>query len=332
MNKMEIMRHMFYALRYSNSKCIHGEIARLGGIPPLPEFNDEIQGPLTSQPFYDFMRARFKTIAVEDKCMLNAGQLDHAFAVDKRSGMPFDWAAGHSMQYWRDTQIPIGEHLKQHYTGRHSFEFMVTSIRSRLNNVLDKGIGFATQEYQMFNNDIFADATVDEVRHMIKTGSYDGQHYKYNGHLLKSTNKQVREDENVLLDSIKYHQCSWPIVLMSRSIQMDKKCVFAVLDNDVTDCLYLQPEMLDNLEVGEHIVALPTSVGCIRFASARVKNNRRIALLGLHYKKGEKVPLDCLGKSIQDDELLFLIAVASQSYNWYAGSDRLRTKYAHMKP
>jgi hypothetical protein len=173
---------------------------------------------------------------------------------------------------------------------------------------------------------IFGDITEERMLQAIENSKDRGS-----GHLIKQGTKEARSSRKVLEAFIEHLHCGWPICMMTEDIQLDKEMAKLVMKNDPTDICYLRPEMIDNFEVMEEIVNHERCGNSIRYSTARVKNDKRIALIGLHYRKGEKVCFSSFGDQIRDDDTFFLIAYLNDDYNFRYASERLRRKYWFLK-
>ena len=99
------------------------------------------------------------------------------------------------------------------------------------------------------------------------------------------------------------------------------------------DVDYMSVDMLDDFDVMEAVVVHETHGDYITCATARVKNDKRIALRGLHYKEGNKVSLGVLGDDIRDDTVMFLMAYCIDPKDAFTHtSNRLRSRFWMLKP
>lgn len=111
------------------------------------------------------------------------------------------------------------------------------------------------------------------------------------------------------------------------------KAVKTRLEEDPSDICYVSVEMLDNIDVMESVAQHESGCQHLWFASARVRNDWRISLLGLHYKEGEKVTFRAFGDDIRDNDIMFLIAYGNDPVDAYSyASRRIQAKYVFLKP
>lgn len=282
----------------------------MGAVPKLPlDWGEtQVQGPLTQKPFNDHFYNEIEGY-ISNKRILKK-------TMDGPT-RPFQ-TPGFSLEDWKSEDVKIEDFLKNYRKN----EFGVALLGNlQIDAFLDLKNGQEPENFEI-------EGGIGINDFISKTKSKD-----YNGHMLKWGGKKVRESLDCLKASIDNRQYGWPICAMSEEIQNNPKAVRMVLENDPTDICYINAKMLDNLDAMEPVVRHKIYANCIKYSSARVKNNPRMALIGLYYKEGVKTKLGCFGDKIRDNDLFFLMAYNNDSQEaWRFTSDRLRNKYFFLRP
>lgn len=294
----------------------------------LPEaFDQPIQGPLNRDMVIKYMKER-----IIAKCPdLDKNRIDLFLKPDEFTGNSRIAQLAFSLDGWTNESMSLEEYLDD----------KMEEDKKRRDEIGLKGDPFlegrflgGNSEQAMFDlvyrnkekpNDRGANQDPDETPDEL-IAQMDRQ--AYNGHWIRASSYATRSEPRVLIESMNKSKYGWPIIDMAENLQLDIELVKKVMENDPTDICYIRPEMLDNLDVMETVVRHPRYANCIRYASARAKNDYRLALIGLHYKTGAKTRFNCFGDKIRDNDQLFLMAYPD---SWYGASDRLKAKYWFLK-
>lgn len=289
-----------------------------GGIPPLPVQTEIIQGPLTQKPFYDYFYNEVKGVIPEKYKHV----LDKAIKPDPfMRTRPFITPA-FELRNWEDENISIEQYLQ-------NYKDEIRKDDEKPYYLLGNTMNGAVRDIMSGNiPDDYSDSKNLSVKQFIKLTKQKN----YHGHMLKWAGETVRSSPECLVASIVNGNYGWPICTMSKEIQDDPDMVRLVLQNNPTDICYINAEMLDNIYAMEVLVEHEKHANCIIFASARVKNNYRLALKGLYYNKGAKTDFANFGIKIRDNDVLFLIAYMNDpKYTFMFASERLKKKYFFLE-
>lgn len=291
-------------------------LEQMGGIDPLPE--KQVSSPtLTQERVNIFFRNKIRELfpEIDPNLLYEYTSNDEFYGARELCKLSF------CLDGWTSTDQSFEEYMSSQFNNRTSFIHSPLGDNSRIAFIsLLQGEKIDNNcEYKghLSENDLISIAKETK--------------YRTCAHQIKKATKEARNSRKVLKTFIQECQCGWPICRMSEDIQMDKDMAKLVLQNDPSDICYLRPEMMDDVDVMEEIIKHPTGFNCIRYASARVKNDKRIAWLGLHYRDGVKLEFACFGDSIRDDDKLFLCAYLNDPNNFKYASKRLRQKYFFLK-
>lgn len=291
----------------------------MGGVDPLPEKMDPAPEPtLTQERVNIFFRNKIRQLfpEIDPNLVYEYTRNDEFYGGRDLCSLSF------CLDGWTSTDQTFEEYMSSQFNKRASFVCSPLGDKARIEFMA------LLQEENNFHSD-------EDEGHLSEDDLIKiAQETKYRtcAHEIKNGTKEARSSRKVLQAFIEECKCGWPICRMSEDIQLDKDMAKLVLQNDPSDICYLRPEMMDDVDVMEEIVNHPTGFNCIRYASARVKNDKRIAWLGLHYRKGAKLCLSCFGDKVRDDDKFFLCAYLNSKHNFYFGSERLKAKYWFLSP
>lgn len=299
-----------------------------GGVPKLPKtFDQPIQGPLSRDMVIKYMRRN-----IVERCpYLDNERIDRFLEPDRFTGNSRVSQLAFALDTWTDDSMSLEEYLdsemfegnKRRKTNGFEGDYFLEG------NFLGGNSQKALRDLVYRNKERPSDEGANQYPNEKPIELIEKMECKnFNGHWIRHSSFDTRSDREVLLKSMEKSGYGWPIIDMSEEIQLDTEIVKKVMENNPTDICYIRPEMLDNLEVMEVVVRHPVYANCIRYASARVKNDYRLALIGLRYKTGEKTRFNCFGDRIRDDDRLFLMAYPD---SWFGASKRLREKYWYLK-
>lgn len=288
-----------------------------GGIPALPEFDEPIQGPLNQQLFVDFVIDEvIKEFPEFDAELVKEYIQPDPFTGRSEPAIACDFLSAYVGGIQSDTLDFLHEIRDRHSSIVRIFD---THLPRYLRAMKDKSRVIFKHIAD------HADYTVDEFIEMTKEDDFYG-HYFF------GRSKAILSDPRVYEASIKNRGIGWPLSKMAKHIQSDIKYALMMIRNDPSDVCHLRTEFLDNLQIAEEIVRHPTGAKSFRFMSNRVKNNKRIALIGLHYGKGEMIDYAYLSSTLRDDDDLYLLAyIKNKGKGLLFSSPRLKQKYWYLQ-
>lgn len=289
-----------------------------GGPPPLPTtYEGNVQGPLTQQVFVDFVIKHVHRLYPE----YSIAQLKRYLQPDEFTGRSEPAGAAFILNYWKNPDECIERFLERElleYKGDITAMFH-SHLRLYLNEMVEGNT--RVFDHTLPSEDLSVEAFIELTKRK-----------DFVGHFLTQRSKVILSNPKVYEACVQNSGYGWPLIKMAEWIQMDIKYALMMIRNNPTDVCYLRQEWLDNMEIGEAIVSHPEYCNSIQYMSARVKNDRRLALMGLYYKEGTKADFGAFGSKIRDDDVLFLIAYINYNGSYHAASKRLRKKYWYLKP
>lgn len=265
-----------------------------GGIPKLPSgYGEDVQGPLTHKQFVVYGKKRLEK---ELEKGLGMGLDNKWFKPNEVTGLVDVCDFAFALDDWTDKNQSLEGYLDERIK---RMEAEKTPVRMPFFNIILSNVS-------KYNLEKYLNGEPHKP-------------YAFCG-TMDDLFRNIKERRGFCIHDLPEH------------IQLNPEAAKAVLRENPTDICYLRPEMMDNLEVIEETVKHTEYANCIRYASARAKNNKRLALLGLHYKEGRKTCFGCFGDDIRNDEVMFLMAYLNDSYAYNQASARLQKKFFVLKP
>jgi hypothetical protein len=273
-----------------------------GGVPTPDSYEENIQGPLTEEPFNNFVASRMLKSGTKQETVDEVMKDRVVFPI-----WTFDsWNGDGSLEDFLET------------LSYENFNWLGAACINRALIIDGK-----EKELKPLPNT----STSEEMIAYIKDTKND-----YSGRMLSNASNEVLNNPEVLYASIKYRKCGFPIANMSKEHQLNVDIVRKVLDNDPTDICYIHPRMMDNIDAMESLVRHPKHSNCIQYAPPRIKNSKKLATIGLYLNTQSLTCLASFGAEIKDNERFFLMAYVRDQEQWRWGSDRLKRKFFYLEP
>lgn len=292
-------------------------------VPKEPvQFTQSIQGPLTQNKIIEYTRNKIYELFpdVDKELVLTFSEPDPFTGISQTCRVAF------SLQDWDDKDMSLETYLDSQLKERQERNLGIEGLYGHNSEAtLMELLHFNGSAVKSKGANQYPDEKPENLIEQMSSR-------EYNGHWIRHSSYATRSNPEVLLKSIEKSGYGWPIIDMSEKIQLDVEMAKAVMRNNPTDICYLRPEMMDNLEVMEETVKHEKYANCIHYASARAKNEPRLAMIGLYFKEGEKTEFRAFGKQIRDDDMFFLMAYINEGTGaFYSASERLKQKYWFLK-